>query len=624
MLDFPGGPEIPVAPTEFPASPASLQGVVSSGKSVKVALRLRKGRSKLVEPGHKSYECPDRRGAATPARAPGSSSKGTPAQTKTQQTEVRGRLNHISEEEAKVAPDVHPEVGKVDIVPLRSSDVSQLCSITEKTVADVPVVCEYPDVFPDDLPGLPPDRDIEFEINLEPGTAPIAQRPYRMSVDELEELKKQLHELKEKGYIRPSASPWASPVLFVKKKDGSMRMCIDYRALNAVTIKNKYPLPRIDELLDQLKRAKFFSKIDLRSGFYQMKIRPCDIPKTAFVTRYGQFEFTVVSFGLTNAPPYFMNMMNKVFMDELDCFVVVFIDDILIYSETAEDHEKHLGIVLEKLRQNQLYAKFSKCEFWLEKVAFLGHVLSAEGVAVDPEKVTAVSEWQQPKNVTEIRSFLGLAGYYRRFIENFSRIAKPMTELLKEELRVAVKQRKDADEQLFQVLEQQKQLAKNLEDAREENNRLSRELVQAQKHLADKKVLDEKLEQAARRMSELEESLRLMKKSNDDLAEALNRIALLEKAANPVVKALVPEDPSAPLSFLERLKAMPRQLKAYIKRSSKACLVHVLAVVKSRYPEVDIDKLVEGAEPNCTESAFRDLKQEAEPVAEAIVQSLRL
>jgi hypothetical protein len=162
-----------------------------------------------------------------------------------------------------------------------------------------------------------------------------------------------------------------------------------------------------------------------------MKIRECDIPKTAFVTRYGQYESTVVSFGLTNAPAYFMIMMNKVFMEELDKFVVVFIDDILIYSETAEEHAERLRIVLERLRQNQLYAKFSKCEFWLEKVAFLGHVLTAEGVAVDPEKIEAVLEWQQPKSVTDIRSFLGLAGYYRRFIENFSKIAKPMTELLK-------------------------------------------------------------------------------------------------------------------------------------------------------------------------------------------------
>jgi len=207
-------------------------------------------------------------------------------------------------------------------------------------------------------------------------------------------------------------------------------MCVDYRSLNAVTIKNKYPLPRIDDLLDQLRKAKYFSKIDLRSGYHQMKIKPEDVVKTAFVTRYGQYEFMVVSFGLTNAPAYFMNMMNKVFMEELDKFVVVFIDHILIYSETAEEHELHLRVVLEKLRQNQLYAKFEKCKFWLERVAFLGHVLTADGVAVDPAKIEAVSEWKQPQNATDIRSFLGLAGYYRRFIENFSKIAKPMTELL--------------------------------------------------------------------------------------------------------------------------------------------------------------------------------------------------
>jgi hypothetical protein len=217
----------------------------------------------------------------------------------------------------------------------------------------------------------------------------------------------------------------------VKKKDGSMRMCIDYRNLNAVIVKNKYPFPRIDDLLDQLKDVKFFSKIDFRSGYHQMKIRPEDIPKTAFVNRYGQYEFTVVSFGLTNAPAYFMNMMNKVFMDELEKFVVVFIDDILIYSATAEEHEQHLRVVLEKLRQNQLYAKFSKCDFWLEEVTFLGHVLTAKGVAVDPAKIEAVKEWEQPCNVTDIHSFLRLAEYYRRFIKNFSKIAKPMTNLLK-------------------------------------------------------------------------------------------------------------------------------------------------------------------------------------------------
>ncbi|XP_052152528.1 uncharacterized protein LOC127770762, partial [Oryza glaberrima] len=273
----------------------------------------------------------------------------------------------------------------------------------------MPVVQRFPDVFPEDLPGMPPDRDIEFIIDLIPGTAPISKRPYRMPVNELEELKRQIREL----------------------------MCVDYRSLNEVTIKNKYPLPRIDDLFDQLKGAKVFSKIDLRSGYHQLKIRTGDIPKTAFSTRYGLYEFTVMSFGLTNAPAYFMNLMNKVFMDYLDKFVVVFIDDILIYSKDEEEHAEHLRLVLEKLRKHKLYAKFSKCEFWLKEVAFLGHVISASGVAVDPAKVEAVTEWKAPKSVTEIRSFLGLAGYYRRFIEGFSKIARPMTQLLKKEKKFA-------------------------------------------------------------------------------------------------------------------------------------------------------------------------------------------
>jgi hypothetical protein len=275
---------------------------------------------------------------------------------------------------------------KVECYPQAPKSQPMVCSIEAKTVEEVPVVCEYPDVFPEDLPGMPPDRDLEFIIDLMPGTAPIAKRPYRMVANELEELKKQLRELQEKGYIRPSSSPWGSPVLFVKKKDGSLRMCIDYRSLNEVTIKNKYPLPRIDDLFDQVKGAKYFSKIDLRSGYYQLKIRLSDIPKTAFVTHYGQYEFTVMPFGLTNAPAYFMNLMNKVFMEELDKFVVVFIDDILIYSKSADEHEQHLRVILNKLRAHELYAKFSKCEFWLQEVAFLGHIITVDGVKVDPEK----------------------------------------------------------------------------------------------------------------------------------------------------------------------------------------------------------------------------------------------
>jgi hypothetical protein len=194
---------------------------------------------------------------------------------------------------------------------------------------------------------MPPDRDIEFIIELQPGTAPISKRPYRMPPNKLAELKVQLQDLLDKGFICPSASPWGCPALFVKKKDNSLRLCVDYRPLNAVTIKNKYPLPRIDILFDQLARAKVFSKIDLRSGYHQIKIKPCDIPKMAFSTRYGLYEYLVMSFGLTNSPAYFMYLMNSVFMPELDKFVVVFIDDILIYSKTKEDHANHLRVVLQ-------------------------------------------------------------------------------------------------------------------------------------------------------------------------------------------------------------------------------------------------------------------------------------
>jgi hypothetical protein len=296
---------------------------------------------------------------------------------------------------------------------------------------DIPIVCEYPDVFPDDLPGMPPDRDIEFIIELQPGTAPISKRSYRMPPNELVELKIQLQDLLDKGFIRPSASPWGCPALFVKKKDNSLRLCVDYHPLNAVTIKNKYPLPRIDILFDQLVRAKVFCKIDLRSNHHQIKIRPSDIPKTAFSNRYGLYEYLVMSFGLTNAPAYFMYLMNSVFMQELDKFVVVFIDDILIYSKNSEEHAKHLHVILQRLRDHHLYAKFSKCEFWLDTVKFLGHTISGNGISVDPSKVQEVMDWKPPTSVHQIRSFLGLAGYYRRFISDFSKIAKPMTELLK-------------------------------------------------------------------------------------------------------------------------------------------------------------------------------------------------
>ncbi|KAD6454277.1 hypothetical protein E3N88_08983 [Mikania micrantha] len=303
----------------------------------------------------------------------------------------------------------------------------------EKKIGDIPIVRDFPEVFPDELPGLPPVRQVEFRIDLIPGAAPIAKTPYRLAPSEMQELSSQLQELLDQGFIRPSFSPWGAPILFVKKKDGSFRMCIDYRELNKVTIKNRYPLPRIDDLFDQLQGSRHFSKIDLRSGYHQLRIHEDDIPKTAFRTRYGHYEFLVMPFGLTNAPAVFMDLMNRVCKPYLDKFVIVFIDDILIYSQNEEDHKQHLKLVLQLLAKEKLYAKFSKCEFWLKEVHFLGHVVNDKGIQVDPSKIEAVEKWEAPTTPTEIRQFLGLAGYYRRFIENFSKIAKPLTMLTQKE-----------------------------------------------------------------------------------------------------------------------------------------------------------------------------------------------
>ncbi|GKF14889.1 putative nucleotidyltransferase, ribonuclease H, partial [Tanacetum coccineum] len=237
-----------------------------------------------------------------------------------------------------------------------------------------------------DLSGLPPIQEIE----LIPRATPVAKSPYRLAPSELEELSGQLKELQDKGFIRPSSSPWGAPVLLVKKKDGSFRMCIDYRELNKLTVKNHYPLPRIDDLFDQL-------------------------------TRYGYFKFTVMPFGLTNAPAIFMDLMNRVCRPYLGKFVIVFIDDILIYSKTQEEHVEHLRLVLELLKGEKLYAKFSKCEFWLREVQFLGHVINGNGIHVEHSKIEAVRNWRAPRTPSEVRSFLGLARCYYRFIEDFLR-----------------------------------------------------------------------------------------------------------------------------------------------------------------------------------------------------------
>ncbi|GJW60902.1 putative reverse transcriptase domain-containing protein [Tanacetum coccineum] len=268
----------------------------------------------------------------------------------------------------------------------------------EKRLEDVPVIRDFPEVFPDELPGLPPPRQVEFRIDLIPGAAPVARAPYRLAPSEMKELSKQLQELSKKGFIRPSSA-------------------------------NRYPLPRIDDLFDQLQGSSVYSKIDLRSGYHQLRIREEDIPITAFRTRYGHYEFQVMPFGLTNAPAVFMDLMNRVCKPYLDKFVIVFIDDILIYSKNKEEHGEHLKTILNLLRSEKLYAKFLKCDFWLDSVQFLGHVIDSSGVHVDPAKIEAIKNWAAPTTPTKVRQFLGLAGYYRRFIKEFSLISKPLTKL---------------------------------------------------------------------------------------------------------------------------------------------------------------------------------------------------
>nr|GEW58553.1 putative reverse transcriptase domain-containing protein [Tanacetum cinerariifolium] len=366
----------------------------------------------------------------------------------------------------------------------------------KKRFEDVPIVRNFLEVFPEELPGLPLTRPVEFQIDLVPGAALVARAPYRLAPSEMKELAEQLKELSDKGFIRPSSSPWGAPVLFVKKKDGSFWMCIDYRELNKLTVKNRYPLLRIDDLFDQLQGSSVYSKIDLRSGYHQLRVREEDIPKiafrtqreigygitnswdeivetlqrapvstntelggyeiyrdfrveesptgtghsptgtgdsfasigssvyskidlrsgyhqlrvreedilkTAFRTRYGHYKFQVMPFALTNAPAVFMDLMNRVCKPYLDKFVIVFIDDILIYSKDEKEHEEHLKAILELLKKEELYAKFSKCEFWIPKVQFLGHVIDSQGIHVDPAKIESVKDWASPKSPTKIR-----------------------------------------------------------------------------------------------------------------------------------------------------------------------------------------------------------------------------
>ncbi|KAL1933992.1 hypothetical protein VTP01DRAFT_8082 [Rhizomucor pusillus] len=310
------------------------------------------------------------------------------------------------------------QIERTYLLHLQVKDEGKDKQIVPESLKDL--IDEYKDDFQKELPGLCPEREAEHVIDT--GDAkPISSPPFKMSPLELDEDRRQLDELLKRGLIRPSGSPWGAPVLFVKKKDGSMRMCIDYRALNKVSIRNQYPLPRIDECLERLQGAAYFRSLDLKPGYRQVRIRKEDVPKTAFNTRYDQFEFLVLPFGLTNAPPTFQSLMNKALGDCLDRFALVYLDDILIFRKTEIEHKEHVRTVLQKLRDARLFANLKKCEFGKPEVQFLGFRVSKGGIRPAEDKIKAVQDWKTPTTVQEVRQFIGLAQHYRRFIPSFKR-----------------------------------------------------------------------------------------------------------------------------------------------------------------------------------------------------------
>jgi len=325
------------------------------------------------------------------------------------------------------------ETGEMDDDFVHGSEASQEGQWPPRGVPPeiASVLREYADVFPAKLPaGLPPERDVDHRIEIDETVPPPVAKGYRMSPKEEQELQRQLRELLDLGHIERANSPFASAVLFAKKKDGTMRLCVDYRALNQITRKDKYPLPRIDEQIDNMRESTVFSKLDLISGYHQLRVAREHVQRTAFVTRFGTYQFRVMPFGLTNAPATFQRLMNFLFANHLSTFIKIYLDDIVLHSRTLEEHAQHLRAALSILRANKLYCKPPKCIFARSEIPFCGFLVGREGIRPMPEKIEVLRTWPRPRDVQSIRRYLGFVGFYQKFVRNYAKIALPMTNLL--------------------------------------------------------------------------------------------------------------------------------------------------------------------------------------------------